>query len=148
MQKSSIFGILEYPDPFLNCVLVHFQNPVKFTKIGKPCVTLEIQNPDILTFLEYWQLLKSYIYAEPSQSRKMECFAKIFKIYNYFSKAIYLTSLTRFWIRLSLNKYSLTWRVTSRHVLYESYSEPCHIQNPYIFRIRDIFRTSLLNYVP
>ena len=43
-------------NPSLIASWVHFQNPVKFTKIGKPCVTLEIQNPGILTFLEYWQL--------------------------------------------------------------------------------------------
>ena len=31
----------------------HTQNPVIFTKIGKPCVTLEISNPGILAILEY-----------------------------------------------------------------------------------------------
>ena len=42
--------------PFHNCIPTHIQNPVTFTKIGKPCVTLEIQNPGILTILEYSEL--------------------------------------------------------------------------------------------
>ena len=55
----------------------------------------------------------------------MKCSGKIDKSYNYFSGALYLTSLTGFWILPSLNKYSLAWRVTSRWVFYETYSEPC-----------------------
>ena len=102
----------------------------------------------------------------------MECFEKIVKSYNYFSGL---------WIRSSLNKYSLTCRMTSRYVLYLTYTEPCrtlsivnsdifrritsyldilshvvkyletcltftylepcHFQDPGMFRIRDIFRT-------
>ena len=38
----------------------------------------------------------------------MEFFAKIIKHFNYFFKALHLRSSTGFWIRLSLNKYSLT----------------------------------------
>ena len=38
--------------------------------------------------------------------------------HSYFSKALHLRSLTVFWIRLSLNKYSLTCRVTSRYSWY------------------------------
>ena len=53
MQKPEIFGILEYSEPFHNCILKHIQNPVKFMRIGKPCVTLEVQTPDILIFLQY-----------------------------------------------------------------------------------------------
>ena len=48
-----------------------------------------------------------------SLSLLQEFFAKIFKNYNYFSKALQLRSLTEFWIRLSLNKYSIICRVTS-----------------------------------
>ena len=40
MQKPGTFGILEYSELFHNCILTHIQNPVRFTKIGKPCVTL------------------------------------------------------------------------------------------------------------
>ena len=92
--------------------------------------------------------------------------------------------MTGFWICLSLNKYSLTYRVTSCYVLYDTYSEPCllstiqtysgiitsysdifshivaylepcvaleysepcHIQNPGIFRIHDMFKNSVKAY--
>ena len=37
-----IFGILEYSESSHNCIPMHTQNPVLFTKIGKPCVTLKI----------------------------------------------------------------------------------------------------------
>ena len=56
----------------------------------------------------------------------MKFFAKIVKNYNYFSKALYLRSLTGFWIRISLNKYLLTCRMTSLYVLYDdTYLEVC-----------------------
>ena len=32
-QKPGIIGILEYSEPFHNCILTHIQNPVVFTKI-------------------------------------------------------------------------------------------------------------------
>ena len=48
----NLFGILEYSEAFHNCILMHIQNSDKFTKISKPCVTLEIQNPGILTIME------------------------------------------------------------------------------------------------
>ena len=70
----------------------------------------------------------------------MKCFAKIVKIYNYFSKVLYRRSLISFGMRPSLDKYSLNCRKTSRNVLYETYSEPCRIQNPFILRTQDIFR--------
>ena len=53
MQKYGIFGILEYSELFHNCFPMYIQNPVIFTKIDKPSVILEIQNPGILTILEY-----------------------------------------------------------------------------------------------
>ena len=56
------------------------------------------------------------ICSESSQIFKMEWFAKIVKNYNHFSKALYVRSLTEFWIRPSLNKHSLTCSVTLRYV--------------------------------
>ena len=53
-----IFGILEYSEPLSNYILTYIQKPVTFTKIGRPCVTLEIQSPDILTVMEYLELSK------------------------------------------------------------------------------------------
>ena len=74
-----------------------------------------IDNPGIFRTLTY---LKLDTYSKLSQIFvKMECFAKT--LYNYYSKALYIRSLTEFWIRPSLNKCSWTWRVTSRYVLYE-----------------------------
>ena len=43
---------LEYSEPFLYCVPTHIQNSVIFTKINKPWVTLEIQNPGTLKILK------------------------------------------------------------------------------------------------
>ena len=63
----------------------------------------------------------------------MEFFAKIFKDYYYFSKALHLRSLTEFWICSSLNKYSSTCRVTFHYVCM------MHIQNPIIVN-SDTFR--------
>ena len=48
-----MIGILEYSEPFHNCITAHIQNPVIFTKMAIPRVTLEIQNPAILLILEY-----------------------------------------------------------------------------------------------
>ena len=48
MEKPGIFGILEYSEPFHNSILTHIQNPIIFTKIGKPCVNLKVENPGIL----------------------------------------------------------------------------------------------------
>ena len=55
----------------------------------------------------------------------MECIAEIVKGYNHFSKALHLRYLSRFWLRPSLNKYSITCSVTLRYVLYEKYVGPC-----------------------
>ena len=60
---------------------------------------------------------------------------KKIKSYIYFFKSLHLRSLTGFWVRLSLTKYSLTCRVTSLYVLYDIYSEPCLLsKNSNIFR--------------
>ena len=71
----------------------------------------------------------------------MEFYAKIVKSCNCFSKVFYLISSKWFWIHPSLNKYSLACTVNMHYVLYETYSDSCHIQNPGIFRTLDIFRT-------
>ena len=55
------------------------------------------------------------------------------KNYIYFSKVLHLRSLTRFWIQLSVNKYSLTYRVTSRYVLHDKYSDPCLLSKNQIY---------------
>ena len=52
MQKPGIFWILEYSEPFHNCIHTSIPNPVIFTKLDKSYVTLEIQNPSILAILE------------------------------------------------------------------------------------------------
>ena len=97
-----------------------------------------IDNPGLFRTLTY---LKPHTYVEPSQRCKIECFAKIVKSYNYFFKTLYLRSLRRFWILPFRNKYSSASGVTSHNVLYETYSELCHIQNLHICRTWDIFRT-------
>ena len=56
-------------------------------------------------------------------------FAKIVKNYNYFSEALYLRPLTGFRIHLTLNKYSLTCRVTPLSMYCMT-----HIQGPVCYR--------------
>ena len=51
----------------------------------------------------------------PLKDSKWRFFGKIVKNYNYFSKALHLRSLTRFWIRPTFNKCSLTCRMTSSY---------------------------------
>ena len=70
----------------------------------------------------------------------MEFFAKIVKSYNYFFKAVRLRPLTQFWIWLSLNKYSLTCRVTSRYELYDTNQNPLYYQK---WTYSGIFTSSL-----
>ena len=53
MQEPGIIEMLEYSEPFNNRITTHMQNPVIFTKIGKPCVTLEIRNSGMLTIVKY-----------------------------------------------------------------------------------------------
>ena len=121
-QKLGIFEILEYSEPFHNCIPNHIQNPVIFAKIFKysePCHIYE--NLRISRTLTY---LKPYTIQNPLKDLRFEFFAKIVRNYNYYSKALYLRSLTGFWIRLFLNKYPLTCRVTWRYVYHDTYSEP------------------------
>ena len=77
---------------------MHIQNPVSFTEIVKPCVTLEIQNPGIYNhgIIRILIYLKPDIYSEPFQRFKMEYFAKIVESHDYFSKALYLRSVAEF----------------------------------------------------
>ena len=80
---------------------------------------------------KYLQIFKNLTYlksgacSEPSQRFKIEFFAKVVKSCNYFSKGLHRRSLTGFWICLSLNKHSLTCRVTSHYLRHDTYSEPC-----------------------
>ena len=80
MQKPGILGILEYSEPFHNCIPTHIQNPVIF---------------------------KTRHISRTISRFKMAFFAKIVKNYNYFSRVLHLRYLTDLWISLSLNKYSL-----------------------------------------
>ena len=110
-QKPDILGILKHSESFHNC------NPVTYSEL---CYI----NENLWIFSTLTNL-KPDTYFEPSQSFKIEFFSKIVKNYNYFSKVLHFRSLTRFWIYLSLNKYPLICRVTSRCVLYDTYSQPC-----------------------
>ena len=87
---------------------------------SEPCHICE--NLQIFKTLTY---LKPGTYSDLSQGIKIKFFVEIVKNYNYFSKALHLRSFTGFWISLSLNKYSLTWRVTSSYVLSDTYSDRC-----------------------
>ena len=53
MQEPGIIEMLEYSEPFNNCITTYMQNPAIFTKIGKPGVTLEIRNSGMLTIVKY-----------------------------------------------------------------------------------------------
>ena len=85
---------------------------------------LKIQNSSVIALPRIFRAL-SYLkldpYLDSSQRFKMEFFAKIVKNYYYFSKELHLRSSTGFWIGLSLNKYSLNSRLTSRYVLYDTF---------------------------
>ena len=126
MRKTGLFEILEYSKPFHICIQTHVQKSVMFTKIGKSCVTLEIQNPSNIDnhgiFITLTHL-KCDTYSEPSQRFKLDCFEKIVKSCNHFSTELYLRTLTRVSIRPFLNKYSLTSKADLRHALYETYLE-------------------------
>ena len=50
---SRYIQMLEYSEPFLDCIPTHTQNLIIFEKIGKPCVTLVVQNIGMLTVPEY-----------------------------------------------------------------------------------------------
>ena len=77
----------------------------------------------------------------------MESFVNIVKSYNYFSKVLYLRSLTGFWILPSPNKYSLTGRVNSSYVLYERYSEPCLLSWIQTYSGILTFYSDILSYI-
>ena len=94
----------------------------------------------------------------------MESFAKIVKSYNYFPKVLYLTSLKGFWVRLFLNKYSLTvaWTRTMycmRHfrnpdifrtlsfIIISEISRHIHVLFRYIQPYFDIFRTKCNSWI-
>ena len=113
-----------------NCSLMDIQNPAIFTKIGKPCVTLDIQNPGqtdnpgifrTLTlrkqintvYIQIYCISLAYLHSQNIQSTEIfktwHIFRTISKIYedpfcknsyrrsyNYFSKVIYLRSLSGF----------------------------------------------------
>ena len=123
MQQPDILGILLCSEPFHNCVPMHAHDPSIFTKIGKPFATLKIQSNGLFKPNTYW---------EPS--KRFKCFIKRVKSYDYFSKALFLRSLTGIWICPSLNKYSVTCRLTSAYVLSDTYSEDWHIQNLVYYR--------------
>ena len=125
LPKPGIFRILEYPEPFHNCIFWHIENPLIFMKIGRLCVTLEIQNPSILTILdssELWHILNLTHIQNPLKDSRWSVLQKYLKATIVFS---YIRSLTEFWICPSLINHSITCRVISRYVLYETYSEPC-----------------------
>ena len=52
MQQPGMLAKLKYSEPFYNWIQTHIQNFAIFTKIGKPSVTLGIQNPGTMTVLE------------------------------------------------------------------------------------------------
>ena len=86
MKKPDIFGILEHSEPFYICIPMHIQNPVIFTKLCTPYVTLKpthIQNP-----------LKDL---------RWECFSKIVKSYKHFSKALLDLSKDSEYVHLSVS---------------------------------------------
>ena len=91
MQEPDIFWVLEYSEPFHNCIPLNHKNSELW----------HIDFPAIFRTLTYF---KPNTYSELSQRVKMECFKTIVKSYNYFSKVLYLRSLTGFWICRSLNK--------------------------------------------
>ena len=126
VQKPGTFAILEYSHLYHNCIRTHVQNPVIFTKICKPCVTLETKNPGILTILKYsepWHVLnKTDIQNALNDIGWCVCVEN--RSDNCFSKALYL-KLIGFWIHQFLNKYSLSYRVTSGSWFDETYSESC-----------------------
>ena len=147
--------ILEYSESFHNCILTHIQNPVKdlrfrfLQKIAKNYNYFsKTLYPILLTRLWISWSLNKYpltcrvtsryilIYCmihiqNPLKDLRFRFLQKITKNYNYFSKALYLIPLTRFWISWSLNKYPLTCRVTSHYKL--TYCM-IHIQNPDYYR--------------
>ena len=90
MQKSGIFGILEYSEPFHNCIPTHTQHYVIFTKIGKPSVTLQIEDAGQAffqaLFYNRWTVVKSQSWIE-SWNSISSCFVVLlFFFFFYFWK--------------------------------------------------------------
>ena len=81
-HRASFSHIVEYSEPYATLAFRTLPYLRKFTNI---------QNSDIFK--------ARHICRELSQRFKMEFFAKNVKNYNYFSKGLYLRSLTEFWIR-------------------------------------------------
>ena len=94
-QKPSIIKILEYSEPFHIYIPTHSES----CQIYK--------NLQIFRTLTY---TTQDGYSKPSQRFTIEFYVKIVKNCNYFSKALHLRSLGRFWIQVPLNKYSLICR--------------------------------------
>ena len=105
---------LVYSEPW------NIENPSKIASWRIFKTLSHLRNLRIFRTLTY---LKPDTYSEPSQWFKMGFFAKIVKNCNHFSKALHLSSLNEIWIRLSLNKYPLTCRVT--YII--------HIRNPVFY---------------
>ena len=106
IASQRIIRILSYFRKYVNPI-----KPWKFRTLAWR-QSWNIQNPGIF---KTWDVFGT------SQRLNIECFVKTVKSYNYFSKVLYLRSLTH----LSL-KYSLTCTVISHNVLYETYSEPVY----------------------
>ena len=73
----------------------------------------------------YWSAL---VLHHPPLPWKISCYAPTLKHYS-FCKTLYLKCLTVFWIRLCLNNCSMICAVTLCYVLYQTHSEPWHIQH-------------------
>ena len=91
-----------------------------------------IDNSGIFRTLTY---LKPDICSEPSQRFEMECFSKITKSYNYFSKVLCL----RYFHKLSISR-NLSIIINSDifrhiHILFRHILPYCGIQNFIIFRV-------------
>ena len=92
MQKSGIFGILEYSEPFHNCIPTHTQHYVIFTKIGKPSVTLQIEDAGQAffqaLFYNRWTVVKSQSWIE-SWNSISSCFVVLlFFFFSIFEKTL------------------------------------------------------------
>ena len=121
---SAIFRILSNACLCRNMSSFHSWNIQNSSIIASQLIFITLWYENLRIFRTMTNL-KSNTYLEPSQRFTIEFFEKIVKNYNYFFKVLHLRSLTWFWIGLFLNKYLLTWRVTSCYVLYNAYSEPC-----------------------
>ena len=134
MQKPEILGFLEYSEPFYNCIPTHIQNPVILTTIYEHSKLRHIFNPAHIQ--------------NPLKDLRWSFLQKIVKNFDNFSK-VHFRSFIGFWIHPSLNKYSLTCRVTLYYVLYDTYSEPCLLLKiqPELFRHIHILFSHIAAYL-